>query len=117
MSALSIPTCGRPGGVSSILTAMVGVVGTAPIPVYGLTALGAAGAGVDAVAVVEVAVDVDVGVGDSVFVLCPEPPHAVRVMAATVTPARPTALTVRGENFMSDPSSYRVHPRRTRVGS
>src|SRR5664279_2722888 len=40
MSALSMPTCGRPGSVSSILTAIVGEVGTAPIPVKGLVAPG-----------------------------------------------------------------------------
>jgi hypothetical protein len=42
---LSTPTCGRPGGVSSILTAMTGVLGGAPTPVSGLTRVGFFGAG------------------------------------------------------------------------
>src|SRR5438067_1359410 len=43
MSALSMPTCGRPGAVSSILTAIVGVFGTPPMPVNGFTASAAGG--------------------------------------------------------------------------
>src|SRR5437773_6111350 len=35
-----MPTCGRPGAVSSILTAMTGVLGGAPTPVSGLTGAG-----------------------------------------------------------------------------
>src|SRR5690349_21637175 len=36
-SARSMPTCGRPGAVSSIFTAMTGSLGRLPMPVSGLT--------------------------------------------------------------------------------
>src|SRR5689334_14136120 len=45
MSAWLMPTCGRPGAVSSILTEIVGVVGTAPMPVYGFLGAGLGGGG------------------------------------------------------------------------
>src|SRR3954451_24824493 len=44
MSALLIPSCGRPGAVSSIFTAIVGRLGTGPMPVNGFAATGS-GAG------------------------------------------------------------------------
>src|SRR5882757_5867216 len=88
--------CGRPGPVSSILTATVGVVGTAPMPVYGFFTGGAGGAGVG-VGVVAVLV---VGVTDADFFGLLSPPHAaVASKAATAS----DAAMARRERVMIDP--------------
>src|SRR3954453_11674216 len=76
MSAALMPRCGRPGAVSSILTEMVGVVGTPPIPVYGFLAGGGGGV---LVGVAEV--DVVVGAADVFFGLL-SPPHAALARSA-----------------------------------
>src|SRR4051812_30251357 len=79
MSAWLMPTCGRPGSVSSILTEMTGDRGTAPSPVNGFLAAGGAG-------VVGAALDVVgtglVGTAEAVFFGLLSPPQAAALSTA-----------------------------------
>jgi hypothetical protein len=78
-----MPTWGRPGAVSSILTAIVGLFGTGPMPVNGFFRAGLGGAGLVAVGVGDgVGVAGGLGVVVGVALSCPPPPHAALASSA-----------------------------------
>src|SRR6266516_1549537 len=94
MSALSIPRCGRPTAVSSILTATTEWFDVLP-PVSGLTGLGLGWRGLGCFD--GVAMGVGVGVGaTATFLLCPLGVTATisTITAATTTAALPPATTL-----------------------
>src|SRR5438067_588542 len=99
MSALLIATCGRPGAVSSIFTAIVDRCGTGPNPVYGFTF----GSGFDFGFGLGVGVCVLGVVIGAALVLGSELLPPVHAALASIVLAMITAVTVERVRLMSDP--------------